>query len=72
MTGDRGHTTCNIYFIYIICRIGHDHQAPFQDILVVVVLVVPISSGDMHEAKTTYNMASILQTSNIFTHSGMK
>ena len=29
-----------------IHRIGHDHQAPFQ---VVVVVFVPISSGDMRQ-----------------------
>ena len=43
-----------IFAMAQICRIGHDHQAPFQVLLVLVlVLLLGISSGDTRRKLTT-------------------
>ena len=55
-----------IFAMAKIHRIGHDHQAPFQVVALVVVLIVVVQG---HEAKTNYHMANIPQTTNILTDS---
>ena len=48
-------TLCNVLAMAKIRRIGHDHQAPFWHLL--VVLVVGISSGDTRQKHaTTYTI----------------
>ena len=47
----RGRNRRGIFFFFFfamakIRRIGHDHHAPFQDLVVLVVVLVVISSGD--------------------------
>ena len=53
MIGLALHMFFKIFAMAKICGIGHDHQAPFQVVVVLLVLAVLIPIADIRQKQTT-------------------